>query len=314
MSFLYGRSLNCTWYNCLEVAAKLGHYHQAVRRRQPGEELPDWILTPEILAGDSRLDYVDAFTLLGDAMHPAYRHPKTLARAYDQVYYEGREIENLPLRGKKMADQSTAVYRAEYTQIVHHFSTLTQIDCEKFVRPMPTSLVHLEMVFPGKKYEAYCLKVSESGPVVQYKPTSDYKMDGLQSRVDLRPGTEIPIYRKDEVDADPHFNEYPPYEEFVEGPEWTPGGIPPKIRSPEYSDNTSDTSIDTQAARTIQAVSVTADLEPGGAVASTSAGHDTRRVELTPFPGLTQQFAIQVEWEIQKQIQERSRQLVQDVL
>ena len=139
-------------------------------------------------------------------------------------------------------------------------------------------------------------------------------MDGLQSRVDLRPGTEIPIYPKDEVDADPHFNEYPPYEEFVEGPEWTPGGIPPKIRSPEYSDNTSDTSIDTQAARTIQAVSVTADLEPGGAVASTSAGHDTRRVELTPFPGLTQQFAIQVEWEIQKQIQERSRQLVQDVL
>ena len=106
----------------------------------------------------------------------------------------------------------------------------------------------------------------------------------------------------------------PPYEEFMEGPEWTPGGIPPKIRSPEYSDNTSDTSIDTQVARTIQAVSVTADPKPGGVVASTSAGHDTRRVELTPLPGLTQQFAIQVEREIQKQIQECSRQLVQDVL
>ena len=37
-------------------------------------------------------------------------------------------------------------------------------------------------------------------------------------------------------------------------------------------------------------------------------------MELTPIPGLTQQFAIQVEWEIQKQIQERSPQLVQDVL
>ena len=69
-----------------------------------------------------------------------------------------------------------------------------------------------------------------------------------------------------------------------------------------------------QAARTIQAVSVTTDPEPGGAVASTSAGQDTRRVELTPLPGLTQQFAIQVEREIQKQIQECSRQLVQDVL
>ena len=39
-------------YNCLEVAAKLGHYHQAVRRLQPGEELPNWIPTPEVPAGD----------------------------------------------------------------------------------------------------------------------------------------------------------------------------------------------------------------------------------------------------------------------
>ena len=150
--------------------------------------------------------------------------------------------------------------------------------------------------------------------MVQYEQISDYKMDGLQPRIDLRPGTEIPIYPEDEVDADPRFNEYPPYEEFVEGPEWTPGRIPPKIRSPEYSDNTSDTSIDTQAAHTIQAVSVTTDPELGGAAAATSARQDTRKVELTPLPGLTQQFAIQVEWEIQKQIQERSCQLVQDVL
>ena len=247
-------------------------------------------------------------------MHPAYGHPKMLARAYDQVYYEGRDIGNLPLRGKKTADQSAAVYRAEYAEVVHHFSTLTQIDCEKFVRPMPTSLVHPEMIYPGKKYEAYCLKAPESGPVVQSEPVSNYKMDCLQPRIDLRPGTEIPVYPEDEVDADPHFNEYLPYEEYVEGPEWTPGRIPPKICSPEYSGNTSDTSSDTQVARTIQAVSVTTDPELGGAVASTSAGQDTRRVELTPLPGLTQQFAIQVEWEIQKQIQECSRQLVQDVL
>ena len=141
----------------------------------------------------------------------------------------------------------------------------------------------------------YCLRAPESGPVVQSEPVSDYKMDALQPRIDLRPGTKIPIYPEDEVDADPHFNEYLPYEEFMEGPEWTPSGIPPKIRSSEYSSNTS---IDTQAARTIQAVWVTANPEPSGAVASTSAGQDTRRVELTPLPGLTQQFAIQVEREI----------------
>ena len=161
-------------------------------------------------------------------MHPAYGHPKSLAQAYDQVYYEGWKMGNLPLRGKKMADQSAAVYRAEYAQIIHCFSTLTRIDCEKFVRPMPTSLVRPEMVYPDKKYEAYCLKVPESGPVVQYEPISDYQMDGLQPRIDLRPGTEIPVYPEDEVDADPHFNEYPPYEEFVEGPDWTPGRIPLK--------------------------------------------------------------------------------------
>ena len=301
-------------YNCLEVAAKLGHYHRAVRRRQSGEELLDWIPIPEIPAGDSQLDYVDAFTLLWDAMHPTYGHPKTLVRAYDQVYHEGREIGNLPLRGKKTADQSEVVYREEYAQIVHRFSTLTRIDSEKFVRPMPISLVHLEMIYPGKKYEAYCLAAMESGPVVQYEPISDYQMDGLQPRIDLRPGTEIPVYPEDEVDANARFNEYPPYEEFMEGPDWTPSQIPPKIWSPEYSGNTSDTSIDTQAARTIRAVSVTADPEPSGAVTTTSAGQDTRRVELTPLLGLTQQFTIQVEREIQKQIQEHSRQLVQDVL
>ena len=295
MSLLYGRSPNCTCIQLPGSGCQTGSL-------PPGcPEVTTWggfaglDPHPEILAGDSRLHYVDAFTLLGDAMHPTYGHPKTLARAYDQVYYEGWEMGNLPLRGKKTADQSAVVYRAEYAQIVHRFSTLMGIDCEKFVRPMPTSLVRLEMVYPNKKYEAYCLKVPESGLVVQYKLISDYKMDGLQPRIDLRLGTEIPVYPEDEVDADPRFNEYLPYEEFVEGPDWTPGGIPTKIRSPEYSGNTSDTSIDTQAARTIQAVSLTADSEQGGAVASTSAGQDTHRLELTPLPGLTQQFAIQVE-------------------
>ena len=143
------------------------------------------------------------------------------------------------------------------------------------------------MVYPGKKYELYCLKVPETGPVAQYEQISKYQMDGLQPRIDLRPGAEIPVYPEDEVDTDPQFNKYPQYEEFVEGPDWTPGRIPSKIRSPEYSGNTSDTSIDTQAARTIQAVSVTADPEPDGAAAASSAGRDTRMVELTPLPGLT---------------------------
>ena len=99
---------------------------------------------------------------------------------------------------------------------------------------MPTSLVHPEMVYPNKRYEAYCLKVLESGPVAQYEPVSNYKMDRLRPRIDLRPGAEVPVYPEDDVDADPRFNEYPAQEEFVEGPDWVPGQIPPKIHSPEY--------------------------------------------------------------------------------
>ena len=53
---------------------------------------------------------------------------------------------------------------------------------------------------------------------------------------------------------------------------------------------------------------------PDKAVASTSAMGDTHMVELTPLPGLSQQFTLQMEREIQKQIQEQSRKLVQEVL
>ena len=245
-----------------------------------------------------------------------YGHPKTLARACDHVYYEGREVGNLPLRGKKDAEQSAAVYRAEYAQIIHCFSTITRIDCERFVRLMPTSLVHPEMIYPGKKYEAYCLKVTgTSGPGMQHGTVSDYKMDGLQPRIDIRPDIKVTVYPEDEVDADPRFNECPPHEEFVEGVDWVPSQIPPKIRSPKYGGNSSDTSIDTQASHVIQAVLVSADPEqPDKAAASTPTRGDTHKVELTPLPGLTHQFATQLEQEIQKQVEEQSRKLVQEVL
>ena len=53
-------------------------------------------------------------------------------------------------------------------------------------------------------------------------------MDGLWPRINLRPGAEVPVYPKDDVDADPSFNKYLAQEEFVEGPDWVPGQIPRK--------------------------------------------------------------------------------------
>ena len=58
-------------------------------------------------------------------------------------------------------------------------------------------------------------------------------------------------------------------EEFVEGPDWVPSQIPPKIHSLEYGEGSSDASFDTQVARAIQAVLVTTAPEPDEVAAST---------------------------------------------
>ena len=100
----------------------------------------------------------------------------------------------------------------------------------------------------------------------------------------------------------------------MEGLDWVPSQIPPKIHSLEYGGGSSDTSVNTQAARAIEAMSVTTALVPDKAVASTSSVGDTCRVELTHLLGLSQQFKLQMEQEIQKQIEEQSQKLVQEVL
>ena len=53
------------------------------------------------------------------------------------------------------------------------------------------------MIYPGKRYEAYCLKALDSWLVAQYELLSDYELDGLQPRVDLRLGVDIPTYPED---------------------------------------------------------------------------------------------------------------------
>ena len=224
---------------------------------------------------------------------------------------------NLPLRGKKNAEQSMAVYRKEYTQVTHHFYTLAHIGCEKFVRPMPTSLVHPEMVYSGKRYEAYCLKTAEPGTEIQYEPVSDFRMDGLQPRIDLRPGTDIPKYREDEGRrGSPTSMSIRPTRSLWRGQT----GFPPRSLPRSGHQNTvvipAMLAATTQASRIIQVVSLTtAPEQPDQEVASTSAGGDTRKVELKPLPGLTREAATHLEREIhQRQVEEQSLRIVQDVL
>ena len=63
-----------------------------------------------------------------------------------------------------------------------------------------------------------------------------------------------------------------------------------------------------------QTMSVSNVEGPPAGSSSSSAASDTQKVELTPLPEITQQFAIRMEWEIQKQIEERSRKIVHNVL
>ena len=112
-------------YNCLEVAAKLGRYHRAVRRLEPNHTLPEWLPAPETPADDPWRELMDVFTQLGDALHPVYGHPKILGRGFDPVYHEAWKMGYLPLRSGKSPAESHRVYHDEYAQVVNRLSTLS---------------------------------------------------------------------------------------------------------------------------------------------------------------------------------------------
>ena len=297
-------------YNCLEVAVKLGCYHHVVRHLEQGKTLPDWLTTPEIPADDPRKDLMDAFTQLGDPMHPIYGHPKILARGFDHIYHEAREMGQLPLRSGKSPEVSHTVYIDEYAQVVNRFSTLSRVNDKCWVRPVPFLLARPEIIYPGKMYEAYSLKKPTDDHPLEMEPTSTFTMDGLRPRIDVRPEVKIPEPLRDRVDEDPRFNTYP---EFIEGDDWTPGHIPPQVHSPEYrADNSRDLSSDTEAALTMQAMMLDTAPESSGNFASGTAARDARRVELAPLPGIEQ--GADLEKEIQRRIQQESHRLVRDVL
>ena len=83
------------------VAAALGWYHHWQRRVNPQDrDTQDWMKVPVVLKGDFWYKYSPALTLLGNAQNPAYAHPKLLARCFDNVYFCGQIIGDLPTRGR----------------------------------------------------------------------------------------------------------------------------------------------------------------------------------------------------------------------
>ena len=90
-------------HECLQVAAALGCYHRWqrwVNLQEISGKNADWNKMPTIAKGDFWLKYSLALMLLGNAQNPAYAYPKLLGPSYDNVYYNGHLIGDLPPRGK----------------------------------------------------------------------------------------------------------------------------------------------------------------------------------------------------------------------
>ena len=99
-------------HECLQVAGALGRYHRWQCRTNLQEaSSTDWNKIPPVAKNDFRYKYSPVLTLLGNTQNPAYAHPKLLGRCYDNVYYGGRFIGDLPAWGKPPTEeQSKKVY------------------------------------------------------------------------------------------------------------------------------------------------------------------------------------------------------------
>ena len=137
-------------YECLVVAAALGQYHRWQCRVSPQDrDTNDWIKVPVVPKGDFRLKYSPALTLLGNAQNPTYAHPKLLARCFDNVYFCGRIIGDLPARGRAphSEERTKLIYDQEYEELAHRLENMLDLTLESPTYSMvPTSLVNPDIV------------------------------------------------------------------------------------------------------------------------------------------------------------------------
>ena len=203
-------------HECLQVAAALGCYHHwqhRVNLQEISSENADWNKIPTVTKGNFRFKYSPALTLLGNAQNPAYAHPKLLGHCYDNVYYNGRFIGDLPARGKPPTEeQSKKVYTQEYQEVVARIENSLDLTEESPSYSMvPTSLVNPDIVLPHSLFrERRGLPEIQPG---QNPEPREYEMDGAWGLIDLDWSQHTPIFHPDNIDRDPQFTQYP----FQEG-------------------------------------------------------------------------------------------------
>ena len=203
-------------HECLQMAATLGRYHRwqcRVNLQEISSENANWNTIPKVTKDDFWHKYSPALTLLGNAQNLAFAHPKLLGRCYDNVYYNGRFIGDLPARGKPPTEeQSKKVYTQEYQEVVARVENSLDLTEESpSYSVVPTSLVNPDIVLPHSLFREH-RGLPEIPPGRNPEPR-EYEMDGVRGLIDLDWSQRMPIFHPDDIDRDPRFTQYP----FQEG-------------------------------------------------------------------------------------------------
>ena len=198
-------------YECLVVAAALGRYHRWQCRVSPQDrDTHNWIKVPVVPKGDFWHKYSPALTLLGNAQNLAYAHPKLLACCFDNVYFCGWIIGDLPVRGRAphSEERTKLIYDQEYEELVHRLENMLDLTLKSPSYSMVlTSLVNPDIVLPHHEFWKHrgLLELPPGhGPEQR-----EYSMDGARGLVDLDWSQRTPIFHPDDIDRDPRFNQYP---------------------------------------------------------------------------------------------------------
>ena len=197
-------------YECLVVVAALGRYHRWQRRASHQDrDTYDWAKVPVVPKDDFRHKYSPALDLLGNAQNPAYAHPKLLGRCFDNVYFCGRIIGDLPERGRAphSEERTKLIYDQEYKELVHWLENTLDLTLESPSYSMvPTSLVNPDIVLPHQEFrKRRGLPELPSGCAPEQR---EYSMDGARGLVDLDWSQRTPIFHPDDIDRDPRFHQY----------------------------------------------------------------------------------------------------------
>ena len=145
-------------HECLQVAAALGQYHcwqRWVNLQEIFSENADWNKIPKVGKDDFRHKYSPALTLLGNTQNPAFAHPKLLGRCYDNIYFNGRLIGDLPAREKPPTEeQSMKVYTQEYQEVVSQIeNSIDLMEESPSYSVIPTSLVNPDIILPHSLFQ-----------------------------------------------------------------------------------------------------------------------------------------------------------------